>query len=225
MSDHERLLEDVRPVSFAIAYRILGSVSEAEDMVQALLRVHQALEASEQVASPRPFVATVTSRLAINELRSARVRRCDTSANGCLGRSSPTAPLTPRNTRRWPTRCRWRCSCCSRASPQSSARSCCFTTSSTTTIRRSRRSSGKARTTCASSPPAPDATSSSPGPASKRRASSATSWHDGSFRPSKDPSALESAGLASRRREGRYKCHHLDTALLKVIASGGQSNL
>ena len=55
---------------------MLGSVSEAEDVVQeALLRVHQALDAGEQIASPRAFVATVTTRLAINELRSARARR------------------------------------------------------------------------------------------------------------------------------------------------------
>ena len=55
---------------------MLGSVSEAEDVVQeALLRVHQALEAGERIASPRAFVATVTTRLAINELRSARARR------------------------------------------------------------------------------------------------------------------------------------------------------
>jgi RNA polymerase sigma-70 factor (TIGR02957 family) len=76
MTDRERLLDELRPVSFAIAYRMLGSVSEAEDVVQeALLRVHQVLEAGEQIASPRAFVATVTTRLAINELRSARARR------------------------------------------------------------------------------------------------------------------------------------------------------
>jgi RNA polymerase sigma-70 factor (TIGR02957 family) len=76
MTDRERLLDELRPVSFAIAYRMLGSVSEAEDVVQeALLRVHQAMEAGEQIASPRAFVATVTIRLAINELRSARARR------------------------------------------------------------------------------------------------------------------------------------------------------
>ena len=76
MTDRERLLDELRPVAFAIAYRMLGSVSEAEDVVQeALLRVHQALEAGEQIASPRAFVATVTTRLAINELRSARARR------------------------------------------------------------------------------------------------------------------------------------------------------
>jgi RNA polymerase sigma-70 factor (TIGR02957 family) len=76
MSDRERLLDELRPGAFAIAYRMLGSVSEAEDVVQeALLRVHRALEAGEQIASPRAFVATVTTRLAINELRSARARR------------------------------------------------------------------------------------------------------------------------------------------------------
>ncbi len=73
MSPREELLEELRPVAFAIAYRMLGSVSEAEDVVQeALLRVHQALEAGGQIASPRAFV---TTRLAIDELRSARVRR------------------------------------------------------------------------------------------------------------------------------------------------------
>ena len=67
---------ELRPVAFAIGYRMLGSVSEAEDVVQeALLRVHQALDAGEQIASPRAFVATVTTRLAINELHSARARR------------------------------------------------------------------------------------------------------------------------------------------------------
>jgi RNA polymerase sigma-70 factor (ECF subfamily) len=76
VTDRERLLDELRPNAFAIAYRMLGSVSAAEDVVQeALLRVHQALDAGEQIASPRAFVATVTTRLAINELRSARTRR------------------------------------------------------------------------------------------------------------------------------------------------------
>jgi RNA polymerase sigma-70 factor (TIGR02957 family) len=76
MTDRERLLDELRPAAFAIAYRMLGSVSEAEDVVQeALLRLHRALEAGEQIASPHAFVATVTTRLAINALRSARARR------------------------------------------------------------------------------------------------------------------------------------------------------
>src|SRR5579864_5645129 len=53
MSPHEHLLDELRPVAFAIAYRMLGSVSEAEDVVQeSLLRVHQTLEAGEPIASP-----------------------------------------------------------------------------------------------------------------------------------------------------------------------------
>ncbi|HJR91466.1 MAG TPA: RNA polymerase sigma-70 factor, partial [Acidimicrobiia bacterium] len=76
MTSRERLLDELRPASFAIAYRMLGSVSEAEDVVQeALLRVHQTLDTGEEIVSPRAYIATVTTRLAINELRSARARR------------------------------------------------------------------------------------------------------------------------------------------------------
>ena len=76
VSPREELLQQLRPVAFAIAYQMLGSVAEAEDVVQeALLQVHQALEAGEQIASPRALVATVTTRRAIDQLRSARARR------------------------------------------------------------------------------------------------------------------------------------------------------
>jgi RNA polymerase sigma-70 factor (ECF subfamily) len=76
VTDREQLLDELRPTAFAIAYRMLGTVSEAEDVVQeALLRVHQAFDRGERIASPRAFVATVTTRLAIDELRSARARR------------------------------------------------------------------------------------------------------------------------------------------------------
>ena len=68
-------IEDLRRLGFAIAYRMLGSVSEAEDIVQeALLRLHRA-GSDDEIRSPRAFVATATTRLAIDELRSARVRR------------------------------------------------------------------------------------------------------------------------------------------------------
>jgi RNA polymerase sigma-70 factor (ECF subfamily) len=64
--------ESLRPLAFSIAYRMLGSVSEAEDVVQeSLLRLHRA----EDVEHPKAFVATVVTRLSIDELRSARVRR------------------------------------------------------------------------------------------------------------------------------------------------------
>jgi RNA polymerase sigma-70 factor (TIGR02957 family) len=72
----DELLDELRPVAFAIAYRMLGSVTEAEDIVQdALLRLHGALGEGQRIESPRAYVATVTTRLAIDELRSARVRR------------------------------------------------------------------------------------------------------------------------------------------------------
>jgi RNA polymerase sigma-70 factor (ECF subfamily) len=55
---------------------MLGSVSEAEDVVQeALLRMHQTLRRDEPIASPRAYIATLVTRLAIDQLRSARARR------------------------------------------------------------------------------------------------------------------------------------------------------
>ena len=71
-----RALEELRPRAFAIAYRMLGSVSEAEDVVQeALLRLHRAEQEGERIESPRAYLSTVVTRLAIDQLRSARVRR------------------------------------------------------------------------------------------------------------------------------------------------------
>ena len=56
MTDRERLLDELRPAAFAIAYRMLGSVSDAEDIVQeALLRLHRALEAGQQIAVAARF--------------------------------------------------------------------------------------------------------------------------------------------------------------------------
>jgi RNA polymerase sigma-70 factor, ECF subfamily len=64
--------ESLRPLAFSIAYRMLGSVAEAEDVVQeGLLRLHRA----DAVEHPKAFVATVVTRLSIDELRSARSRR------------------------------------------------------------------------------------------------------------------------------------------------------
>ena len=72
----EELLRELRPVAFGIAYRMLGSVSEAEDVVQeALLRLHGALDAGEGIESPRAYVGTIATRLSIDQLRSARARR------------------------------------------------------------------------------------------------------------------------------------------------------
>jgi RNA polymerase sigma-70 factor (ECF subfamily) len=62
----------MRELLFGIAYRMLGSVAEAEDVVQeAYLRRERAGD----VANERAFMAAVTTRLAIDVLRSARMRR------------------------------------------------------------------------------------------------------------------------------------------------------
>ena len=75
MMDPEQI-ERLRPKAFGVAYRMLGSVSEAEDVVQeGLLRLHRATESGTQVESPEAFLVTTVTRLAIDELRSARARR------------------------------------------------------------------------------------------------------------------------------------------------------
>jgi len=73
---HEELMAQLRPQSFAIAYRMLGGVADAEDVAQeALLRLHRELASGRTIESPAAFLATVTTRLAIDHLRSARVQR------------------------------------------------------------------------------------------------------------------------------------------------------
>ena len=68
--------EEFRPLMFSIAYRMTGSVGDAEDIVQeAFLRLTRALREGVNIATPKAYLATVTTRLAISHLRSARVRR------------------------------------------------------------------------------------------------------------------------------------------------------
>ena len=85
----------VRPQLFGIAYRMLSSVAEAEDLVQEVWLRWQKYDRS-TVTNPTAFLATTTTRLAITELGSARARRetyvgewlpepVDTSADPYLG--------------------------------------------------------------------------------------------------------------------------------------------
>lgn len=67
---------DLRPLMFSIAYRMTGGVTEAEDLVQeAFFRLERARQNGAVVESPKAYLATATTRLAIDHLRSARVRR------------------------------------------------------------------------------------------------------------------------------------------------------
>jgi RNA polymerase sigma-70 factor (TIGR02957 family) len=86
---------EVRPRLFGIAYRMLGSAQDAEDLVQDVwLRWHTYDRA--EVTNPAAFLATITTRLAINAGKTARVRHetyigpwlpepVDTSADPQLG--------------------------------------------------------------------------------------------------------------------------------------------
>jgi RNA polymerase sigma-70 factor (ECF subfamily) len=71
----DTLYAELRPLIFSIAYRMLGSASEAEDVVQeSFLRLHRA-SAESEIHAPKAYLASVATRLSIDRLRSARVRR------------------------------------------------------------------------------------------------------------------------------------------------------
>lgn len=66
--------DQYRSLLFSIAYRMLGSVADAEDMLQeTFIRWQQSAE--DEIRSPRAFLVTIVSRLCINHLQSARVQR------------------------------------------------------------------------------------------------------------------------------------------------------
>src|SRR3954449_72705 len=68
--------DELRPLLFSIAYRMVGSVGDAEDLVQeAFLRLHREEQEGTEIGSAKAFLTTVTTRLAIDHLRSARVQR------------------------------------------------------------------------------------------------------------------------------------------------------
>jgi RNA polymerase sigma-70 factor (ECF subfamily) len=72
----DEVYASLRPLLFSIAYRMLGTVSEAEDVVQeTFLRYHRALQDGVTIETPKAYLATITTRLALDTLRSARRQR------------------------------------------------------------------------------------------------------------------------------------------------------
>jgi RNA polymerase sigma-70 factor (ECF subfamily) len=68
--------DDLRRPLFSLAYRMVGSAGDAEDLVQeAFLRLHREQREGTEIESEKAFLTTVVTRLAIDHLRSARVRR------------------------------------------------------------------------------------------------------------------------------------------------------
>ena len=72
--DALKTFDELKPLLFSIAYRMLGSVMDAEDMVQETFLRWQGCDAA-KIDSPKSWLSTVTTRLCINQLKSARVQR------------------------------------------------------------------------------------------------------------------------------------------------------
>jgi RNA polymerase sigma-70 factor, ECF subfamily len=76
VSDAAETFESLRPLLFAIAYRMLASVSDAEDVLQeAYLRYRRALDDGVAIASLKTYLSTIVTRLALDHARSAQQRR------------------------------------------------------------------------------------------------------------------------------------------------------
>jgi RNA polymerase sigma-70 factor (ECF subfamily) len=70
----DQTFEGLRPLLFSIAYRMLGSAMDAEDIVQEAWLRYQTADAG-SVESPKAYLSAIVTRLSINQLNSARVQR------------------------------------------------------------------------------------------------------------------------------------------------------
>jgi RNA polymerase sigma-70 factor, ECF subfamily len=74
--DSSEAFQEWRPLMFSIAYRMLASVSESEDVLQeAFLRYHRSIREGVDIASAKAYLSAVVTRLCIDRLRSASKRR------------------------------------------------------------------------------------------------------------------------------------------------------
>lgn len=131
-TDLVEAFESSRSDLVALAYRMLGDMARAEDMVQeAWLRWSRH---GETVESPRAFLVTIVTRLCLTELDSARMRREQSRAD----RLPEPVAIDESSLHRLETidQCRWRSSSAFSGSSRPSAPSSCCTTSSISTTRR-----------------------------------------------------------------------------------------
>ncbi|MGK8511211.1 sigma factor [Nocardia asiatica] len=129
--------EDLRPLLFSIAYRILGSTGEVEDAVQETWLRYEA--SPTRPVSAKAFLSATVSRISIDVLRSARVRREE-----YVGPWFPEPLLTdpyqdPQRSAELADSVSWRPCCCWNGSARSNARSSCCGKCSDSGSRRSRR--------------------------------------------------------------------------------------
>src|SRR3712207_9232952 len=73
-TDAARIFDEHRGLLVSVAYRVLGSVTDAEDAVQEAWLRWSSVDPSE-IDDPRAFLVRVTTRLAIDRLRRAKARR------------------------------------------------------------------------------------------------------------------------------------------------------
>jgi RNA polymerase sigma-70 factor (ECF subfamily) len=89
--------ENYRPLMFSIAYRMLGSAADAEDIVQDAYLRYQAVP-PETIVSPKAFLGTIVTRLSLTRLQSAHAQR-----ETYIGPWLPEPVLTERDSRLIPT--------------------------------------------------------------------------------------------------------------------------
>ncbi len=187
-----------RPRLLGIAYRMTGSYSDAEDIVQeTMLRIHRA--APTDIDSPAAYLTTVTTRLAIDHLRSARVRResyvgpwlPEPIAADPAPDAASRAVLTRHDLHRVPR------SCSRRSAPTSAPSSCCTTCSPTPTARSPRCSNAaKDPAACSSTERANDCTKAAPASMTSTRRNITKSC-DGSSPPATAATSTPSSKLSS----------------------------
>ena len=108
--EHAERFALLRPLLFTIAYEILGSATESDDVLQdSYLRWAQVDLST--VRDTKSYLAQLVTRQALNALRAERAAERTTSGPGCPSRCCSTTMIR-RPMSCSPNRCRWRCWFC-----------------------------------------------------------------------------------------------------------------